>query len=70
MLTKRRKTGLKVARSNSLRYALLLLLCALISYFGLSGLAALIFLPAALAVEILGSYRVDGTMRGPYFSHS
>jgi hypothetical protein len=66
----RRSTGLKGVGSNSVRYAGLLLLCALISYFGQGYLAALIFLPAALALEILDRYRVDGIMRGQYFSHS
>ena len=70
MQTTYRKTGFKVAGSNSLLYALLLLLCALISYFGHSGLAGLIFLPAALAVELQGRYRLDDMMCGQYFRHS
>jgi hypothetical protein len=70
MLIPWRNTGLKLAGSDSLLYALLLLLCALISYFGHASLAGLVFLPAALAVEIRGRYRHENAMHTECFSRS
>ena len=57
MFTLNRNLGFTIAGDRVLVYAALFLVCSLISFFGAGNLAALAFLPAALAIEVIGRMR-------------
>ena len=70
MLIANRKSGLNLTGDRVLIYAALFLLCALISSFGAGTLAALSFLPAALAIELISRYRGEKLPGREFLSHS